>query len=169
MDALDKTAIGKYIPSAMDFINKGPNHDMPDGNCTSFGGSKPSDGILSHFRSGEGSVKQWCGQNYNDLRRQSKSRGMLFEDPEFPAANHLLVDDKNQFIISYFGRSRFTANDIEWMRPHEICQRNGWPSPRMFVRDADRFDINQGEIGDCWFLGNINHSVENYLAIFLPL
>ena len=41
------------------------------------------------------------------------------------------------------------------MRPHEICQRNGWSSPRMFVRDADRFDINQGEIGDCWFLGNM--------------
>ena len=63
------------------------------------------------------------------------------------------VDDNNQYIISYFGRSQFESNSIEWLRPHEICQRNGLPRPKMFVRDADRFDINQGEIGNCWFLG----------------
>ena len=52
-----------------------------------------------------------------------------------------------QYIISYFGRSRFDQNSIEWLRPHEICQRNN-PSlrPKMIVGEADRFDINQGEI-----------------------
>ena len=43
-------------------------------------------------------------------------------------------------------------SDIEWLRPGEICRRNSYPAPQMFVGEIDRFDINQGEIGDCWFL-----------------
>ena len=50
-----------------------------------------------------------------------------------------------QYIISYFGRSRFDQNSIEWLRPHEICQRhNSSLRPKMIVGEADRFDINQG-------------------------
>ena len=52
-----------------------------------------------------------------------------------------------QYIISYFGRSRFDQNSIEWLRPHEICQRhNSSLRPKMIVGEADRFDINQGEV-----------------------
>ena len=153
---LAKDGAAKYVPSIMDYMNKGPNHDMPDGNCFSSSSEpKPTktEGIHSHFKSGEGSIKKWCGQDYKTLKRNSKSQGILFEDPQFPASNRLLVDDKNQYIISYFGRSAVDSNSIEWLRPHEICQRNRLPSPQMFVQDADRFDINQGEIGNCWFLG----------------
>jgi hypothetical protein len=68
----------------------------------------------------------------------------LFEDPAFPASNRLLVDDKQQFIVSYFGRSSYDASSIEWLRPSEICQRlNLRQGPKLFVGKIDRFDINQ--------------------------
>ena len=59
-----------------------------------------------------------------------------------------IIDILNfQYIISYFGRSRYDQNSIEWLRPHEICQRhNSSLRPKMIVGEADRFDINQGEV-----------------------
>ena len=151
----------KNIPDFSKFTGGGQSpNDQPDGNCVSSPSSSSglfSGGSHQHkFRSGEGSVKKWCGQDYKDLKRQCKSRGMLFEDPEFPASNHLLVDDNQQFVISYFGRTRFDSNSIQWKRPHEIIS-----NPKMFVGDADRFDINQGEIGNCWFLAAVANLAEN--------
>jgi len=94
--------------------------------------------------------------------QRSKMRGQLFEDPQFVPSNRLLVDDNNQYIISYLGRTRFDGSSIEWLRPHEICQRMGLrEGPEMFVGQSDRFDINQGEIGNCWFLAAVANLVEN--------
>ncbi|XP_078464524.1 calpain-9-like isoform X1 [Lampetra planeri] len=39
------------------------------------------------------------------------------------------------------------ARAVVWRRPHEICK-----NPEFIVDDASRFDLCQGEIGDCWFL-----------------
>ena len=70
-------------------------------------------------------------------------------------------------IVSYFGRSgptmsswqtsvlrkRVQGDEIQWLRPKEICRAMGLrEGPAMIVGERDRFDINQGEIGDCWFL-----------------
>ena len=47
-------------------------------------------------------------------------------------------------------------------RPHEICQQQGEElKPEMFVGEINRFDVNQGEIGDCWFVSPLSLLAEN--------
>ncbi|VDK76567.1 unnamed protein product [Litomosoides sigmodontis] len=59
----------------------------------------------------------------------------LFEDPQFPA------DDKSLFF------SRRPPKQIEWRRPGEICD-----NPLLLYEGQSRFDVVQGELGDCWLL-----------------
>ncbi|VBB32266.1 unnamed protein product [Acanthocheilonema viteae] len=59
----------------------------------------------------------------------------LFEDPQFPA------DDKSLFF------SRRPPKQIEWRRPGEICD-----NPQLLYEGQSRFDVVQGELGDCWLL-----------------
>ena len=88
-------------------------------------------------------------QDYKTLKKKFLSRGQLFEDDKFLAHNSMLSDTGggNHYIMSYNGRMRVKPTEIKWLRPHEIAR-----DPRMYVGKRDRFDINQGEIGDCWFL-----------------
>eukprot|EP00092_Neocalanus_flemingeri_P015176 GFUD01016393.1.p1 GENE.GFUD01016393.1~~GFUD01016393.1.p1 ORF type:complete len:558 (+),score=172.85 GFUD01016393.1:52-1725(+) len=74
------------------------------------------------------------GQDYNKLKSKYQSAGQLFRDKRFPPVSSSL------FYSS-------PAPNIEWRRPGQLCQH-----PRMVVDGVDRFDINQGELGDCWLL-----------------
>lgn len=74
-------------------------------------------------------------QDFNTLRNYCVENGMLFEDPEFPA-----VDTSLQF-------SRRMDRHVQWLRPHEIAE-----NPSFFVEGYSRFDVQQGELGDCWLL-----------------
>ncbi|XP_055380827.1 calpain-A-like [Condylostylus longicornis] len=74
-------------------------------------------------------------QDFKVLRQGSLDRGSLFEDPIFPARNESLMF------------SRRPDRHIEWLRPHEICD-----NPQFFVEGYSRFDVQQGELGDCWLL-----------------
>eukprot|EP00092_Neocalanus_flemingeri_P057334 GFUD01068124.1.p1 GENE.GFUD01068124.1~~GFUD01068124.1.p1 ORF type:complete len:866 (-),score=218.50 GFUD01068124.1:2289-4886(-) len=98
----------------------------------------------------------YSDQDYHDLVKKSQARGELFEDSRFPANNRLLTDNGGgqNFVISYFGKREFRETEIQWLRPHEISQSYGL-KPEMYVGERDRFDINQGEIGDCWFLASL--------------
>ncbi|XP_076636729.1 calpain-A-like isoform X2 [Colletes latitarsis] len=77
-------------------------------------------------------------QDFNTIRRECLSTGRLFEDPEFPTADSSL----------YFSKS--PDRHIEWKRPMEIVD-----NPLLFVEGFSRFDIQQGELGDCWLLAAV--------------
>ncbi|KAK7790173.1 hypothetical protein R5R35_002953 [Gryllus longicercus] len=95
----------------------------------------------SHFRLGErGSGLRARGsvQDFNALRDQCLAEGTLFEDPEFPAQDSSL----------FFSKS--PNKPFEWRRPMEIVE-----DPQLFVEGASRFDVQQGELGDCWLLAAV--------------
>ncbi|KAK9510517.1 hypothetical protein O3M35_005286 [Rhynocoris fuscipes] len=77
-------------------------------------------------------------QDFNKLRDQCLDKGVLFEDPDFPAT------DSSIFY------SKLPPKPFEWKRPGEICN-----DPRLFVEGASRFDVQQGELGDCWLLAAV--------------
>lgn len=70
-------------------------------------------------------------QNFDTIRQQCLSGGHLFEDPIFsPRASK--------------------RSDVAWLRPFEICQ-----SPKFVSAGISRFDVVQGELGDCWLVAAI--------------
>ncbi|XP_014612871.1 PREDICTED: calpain-B isoform X2 [Polistes canadensis] len=77
-------------------------------------------------------------QDFNALRLECLQNGQLFEDPEFLAADSSL----------YF--SKRPDRYIEWRRPMEIAD-----NPQLFVEGFSRFDVQQGELGDCWLLAAV--------------
>ncbi|XP_059197909.1 calpain-9 [Centropristis striata] len=97
---------------------------------------------LQSTLSGSGSKKalntQWDGKSFEQLRQECLQKGVLFEDPDFPAVDSSL----------YYSQS--VPVHIEWKRPKEICE-----NPKFIVGNADRTDICQGQLGDCWLLAAI--------------
>ncbi|XP_074720969.1 calpain-13-like [Strix uralensis] len=86
-------------------------------------------------------LKKFNNQDFNHLRTSCLSQGVLFEDATFPAhvssiGPNLLPEDK--------------LRRIQWKRPTEL-QRN----PYLIMDGVSRFDIMQGEIGDCWLLAAV--------------
>uniref|UniRef100_A0A8C6PXZ1 Calpain 9 n=1 Tax=Nothobranchius furzeri TaxID=105023 RepID=A0A8C6PXZ1_NOTFU len=77
-------------------------------------------------------------KTFEQLRQECLDKGVLFEDPDFPACDSSL----------YYSQS--VPVQIQWKRPPEICK-----DPKFIVGDADRTDICQGQLGDCWLLAAI--------------
>ncbi|KAM4690221.1 calpain-3 [Rhinophrynus dorsalis] len=78
------------------------------------------------------------GKSFEELRKKCLDRNFLFEDREFPANESSLFYSQN-FPIKF-----------EWKRPREICE-----NPQFILGGANRTDICQGDLGDCWFLAAI--------------
>ncbi|RVE63753.1 hypothetical protein OJAV_G00139430 [Oryzias javanicus] len=81
------------------------------------------------------SVVAFKNQHYAELRRDCIQKRRLFRDPEFPA------DDSSVF---YKEKPRGV---VEWKRPGEITY-----DPHLFVDGISSHDLNQGKVGDCWFV-----------------
>ncbi|XP_053974210.1 calpain-A-like isoform X1 [Hylaeus volcanicus] len=77
-------------------------------------------------------------QDFSTLKQECLSMGRLFEDPEFPPVDSSLFFSKRP--------DRY----IEWKRPMEIAD-----NPQLFVEGFSRFDVQQGELGDCWLLAAV--------------
>ncbi|XP_064618090.1 calpain-9-like isoform X2 [Liolophura sinensis] len=63
-------------------------------------------------------------------------RGTEYKDPYFPASGRSLNFRGN------------TPPGFVWKRPHEI-----YTNPVFIEDDATQYDIAQGELGNCWFMG----------------
>ncbi|XP_014031321.2 calpain-9 [Salmo salar] len=78
------------------------------------------------------------GKTFEQLRQECLQKKKLFEDPDFPACDSSL----------YYSQS--VPINFEWKRPGQLCE-----NPEFIVGGADRTDICQGELGDCWLLAAI--------------
>ncbi|XP_006632721.1 calpain-5 [Lepisosteus oculatus] len=74
-------------------------------------------------------------QRYSVLKQQCIESKKLFEDPEFPTTNESVFYKKPPPGI------------VEWKRPKEICD-----DPHLFVEGISSHDLNQGTLGNCWFV-----------------
>ncbi|KAG5888432.1 hypothetical protein JTB14_020207 [Gonioctena quinquepunctata] len=85
-------------------------------------------------------------QNYEQLKQECLQKGILFEDPQFvPAEIELGALAKD-----------ILKSDIKWLRPKEI-RENG----EFIIDGLEKFDINQGSLGDCWFLASLVDITQN--------
>lgn len=73
--------------------------------------------------------------SFEELQKKCLKEGKLYEDHDFPAV------DKSIYI------SEPVSKNIAWKRPHELCK-----NPKFIVNDATRFDLDQGSLGNCWFI-----------------
>ncbi|XP_029557099.1 calpain-5 [Salmo trutta] len=74
-------------------------------------------------------------QHYSELKKECLEDKKLFEDPEFPVTNASLFYRKPPPGI------------VEWKRPREISDE-----PHLFVEGISSHDLNQGLVGNCWFV-----------------
>uniref|UniRef100_A0A3Q1IQJ1 Calpain 6 n=1 Tax=Anabas testudineus TaxID=64144 RepID=A0A3Q1IQJ1_ANATE len=81
------------------------------------------------------SAAPYKNQHYSELKRNCINKKKLFEDPEFPATN-----------ASIFFRKP-PPGVVVWKRPGEITNE-----PHLFVEGISSHDLNQGVVGNCWFV-----------------
>ncbi|ESO02633.1 hypothetical protein HELRODRAFT_66381 [Helobdella robusta] len=75
---------------------------------------------------------------YARLKSGLLRSGRLFEDAEFPAIPRSLYFSKND-------------PSIYWQRPTELIRY-----PKFIVGSASRFDLDQGLLGDCWYVAAVS-------------
>ncbi|XP_012504789.1 PREDICTED: calpain-3 isoform X4 [Propithecus coquereli] len=129
------------------------------------GGGNPS-GIYSAIISRNFPIIGVKEKTFEQLHKKCLEKKVLYVDPEFPPDE-----------TSLFYSQKFPIQFV-WKRPPEICE-----NPRFIIGGANRTDICQGDLGDCWFLAAIacltlnkrllfrviphdQSFVENYAGIF---
>ncbi|XP_009327463.1 PREDICTED: calpain-9 isoform X1 [Pygoscelis adeliae] len=94
------------------------------------------------------------GKAYKELKQECLCKGVLFEDPDFPACNSSLFFSEKPPI------------PFIWKRPTDIVK-----DPKFILGGATRTDICQGDLGHCWLLAAIASLTlnEKTLARVVPL
>jgi len=75
------------------------------------------------------------------MKQDLIDRDELFEDPDFPADSNI----PNPF------PDEATNKELVWRRPHDIIKESQL-APKFIVGSKVRFDVDQGSLGDCWFM-----------------
>uniref|UniRef100_A0A8B9FBC8 Calpain-3 n=1 Tax=Amazona collaria TaxID=241587 RepID=A0A8B9FBC8_9PSIT len=105
---------------------------------TTEGAGGGTGGIYSAIISRNQPIIRVKEKTYEELHKKCLEKNILYEDPDFPP---------NESSLFY---SQKVPIKFEWKRPREICE-----NPRFIIGGANRTDICQGELGDCWFLAAI--------------
>ncbi|XP_033745701.1 calpain-B-like [Pecten maximus] len=77
-------------------------------------------------------------REYHTLKTELLRANSLFVDPEFPP---------NNTSLTFNGQTPQAFAKVVWKRPTDIVR-----NPKLFVRGVSRFDLDQGSLGDCWFI-----------------
>ncbi|XP_065486585.1 calpain-9 isoform X2 [Caloenas nicobarica] len=103
---------------------------------------------------GAARTTQGSGKSYEELKQECLRKGVLFEDPDFPACSSSLFFSEKPPI------------PFIWKRPGDIVK-----DPKFILGGATRTDICQGDLGDCWLLAAIASLTlnEKTLARVVPL
>nr|XP_005904047.1 PREDICTED: calpain-3 isoform X4 [Bos mutus] len=115
----------------------GPIAQAAQDKGTEAGGGNPS-GIYSAIISRNFPIIGVKEKTFEQLHKKCLEKKVLFVDPEFPPDE-----------TSLFYSQKFPIQFV-WKRPPEICE-----NPRFIIGGANRTDICQGDLGDCWFLAAI--------------
>ncbi|XP_066550329.1 calpain-3 isoform X2 [Amia ocellicauda] len=97
-------------------------------------------------RDGEGSLSKplpFVAQDFTSLKQECLKKKALFEDDYFQASVESLG-------YKELGHKSNKVKNIIWKRPKEICE-----NPQFIIGGANRTDICQGDLGDCWLLAAI--------------
>ena len=86
-------------------------------------------------------------------RDQDDSVTNLIPSQDYHSLSRRLKDDL--FEDKHFNKA-LNKSGIHWLRPHQISK-----DPEFVVGKRDRFDVNQGELGNCWFLSALANLAEN--------
>ncbi|XP_008583456.1 PREDICTED: calpain-3 isoform X4 [Galeopterus variegatus] len=105
---------------------------------TTEGGGGNSSGFYSAIISRNFPIIGVKEKTFEQLHKKCLEKKVLYLDPEFPPDE-----------TSLFYSQKFPIQFV-WKRPPEICE-----NPRFIIGGANRTDICQGDLGDCWFLAAI--------------
>ena len=81
------------------------------------------------------SIVAFKDQDFESIKAEHLENGTLFQDPEFlPDDSAIQMEDPPE-------------GEIVWKRASKLCD-----NPQLFVDGVNRFDVNQGSCGNCWFM-----------------
>lgn len=107
-------------------------------------------------------IQYFKGQNYLILKQECQKSGRLFTDPIFTPSNSSLYYSKPM------------PHNIKWLRPHQIVSSRSTSSPsasssltpEFIVNKAEAHDLDQGYLGNCWFIAGKFISIIILFSLF---
>lgn len=82
----------------------------------------------------------------------------IFRDPALPAGETLR--SLKRYMKDFYGYD-IDQDPVQWLRPGELCRLKGLDEPQFVVDGYTMFDMNQGMIGDCWYIAGAAHITRN--------